>query len=156
MATATYAGRTVTVTSSTAKVPIVVASTSPTPLHLVLELSSASLTFPGSNRSQPVVLHRGNNVTVVRISAPTSGQFPLRVQLVSPSGHVVLASARFLIRSTAISGVAIGLTAGAGAVLLIWWARSVRRRRRARSSKGLHARGRRPDRAEEPVSSSAS
>jgi Flp pilus assembly protein TadB len=48
----------------------------------------------------------------------------------SPMGHLQLSRADLTIRSTAISGVAIGLTVGAAAFLFFWWFRSASRRRR--------------------------
>ncbi len=46
------------------------------------------------------------------------------------SGAFSLASGNLTIRSTAISGVAVALTVGAGLFLVVWWARSVLKRRR--------------------------
>ena len=52
----------------------------------------------------------------------------------------MLAHQQFTIRSTAISGVAIGLTVGAGAFLLVWWLRSALRRGRRRAGKHVRVR----------------
>jgi hypothetical protein len=48
-------------------------------------------------------------------------------------GRLQLARVELTIRSTAISGVAIGLTVGAAAFLLFWWFRSISRRHRRRA-----------------------
>ncbi len=136
-------GRTVTVTSSSARFPIAITSTSRTPLHVILLVSGPNLT---SSTDVPVVLKRGTTSLIVRVGTRTSGDSTLQLRLVSPAGLLELANAEFTIRSTAISGVAIALTAGAGAFLLYWWFRSASRRRRR------HAARRRRNQHSEPTS----
>ncbi|MDP9072307.1 MAG: hypothetical protein M3N68_13695, partial [Actinomycetota bacterium] len=58
--------------------------------------------------------------------------FPLRVRLLSPDGSLVVGRSQFTVRSTAASGVGVVLSAGAGAVLVVWWARHRAMRRRNR------------------------
>jgi hypothetical protein len=120
-------GRTVTVTSSSARFPIAITSGSKTPLHVILLVSGANLTSP---TDVPVLLKGGTTSVIVRVGTRTSGDSNLQLQLVSPVGRLELASAELTLRSTAISGVAIALTVGAGAFLLFWWFRSASRRRR--------------------------
>ena len=127
------AGRTVTVTSSSARLPLAITSTSRTPLHVILLVSGPNLT---SSTDVPVVLKHGTTSFIVRVGTRTSGDSTLQLQLVSPGGLLQLASAQFTIRSTAISGVAIALSAGAGAFLLFWWFRSASRRRRHAARRG--------------------
>ena len=130
-------GRTVTVTSSSARFPIAITSGSRTPLQVILAVSGANLT---SSTDMKVVLKRGTTSFIVRVGTRTSGDSNLQLQLLSPTGRLELAHAQFTIRSTAISGVAIALTAGAGAFLLFWWFRSASRRRRRHAAR----RGRNP------------
>jgi hypothetical protein len=78
------------------------------------------------------------------VGTRTSGDSTLQLQLVSPGGLLQLANAEFTIRSTAISGVAIVLTAGAGAFLLFWWFRSASRRRRRHAARRGRSRQREP------------
>jgi hypothetical protein len=137
------AGRTVTVTSSSARLPIAITSAARTPLHVILLVSGPNLT---SSTDVPVVLKHGTTSFIVRVGTRTSGDSTLQLQLVSPGGLLQLASAEFTIRSTAISGVAIFLTAGAGAFLLFWWFRSASRRR------GRHAARRGRSHQHEPTS----
>lgn len=145
------ANRIVTVTASSARFPIAVSSSSSTPLHVVLVISGPKLTSPSST---PLVLDRGTTAFIVRVTTRTSGDSNLQLELLSPTGGFVLVRREFTLRSTAISGVAIGLTAGAGAFLLVWWLRSALRRGRRRS--GKHARGERREPATEPVPEPAS
>jgi len=82
-----------------------------------------------------VVLRRGTTSFIVHVGTRTSGDSNLELQLFSPTGRLELAHAQFTIRSTAISGVAIALTASAGAFLLFWWFRSASRRRRRHAAR---------------------
>jgi len=121
------AGRTVTVTSSSARFPIAITSSSKTPIHAVLAISGQDLS---SSSDLNVVLKHGTTSFIVRVHTRTSGDSSLQLQLLSPMGHLQLSRADLTIRSTAISGVAIGLTVGAAAFLFFWWFRSASRRRR--------------------------
>ncbi|MGO9560375.1 MAG: hypothetical protein ACLPQS_09055 [Acidimicrobiales bacterium] len=131
--------RTITITSLSAKIPIFIYSRAPTPLRIDLVLSSNTLSF--RHRYNPLVLQPGNNSIEIPISARTSGDFTLSLTATTMPGAFTLTSGKLTIRSTAISGVAVALTAGAGAFLLVWWARSAVKRRRT----GKHAKAaRRP------------
>jgi len=83
-----------------------------------------------SSAEIPVVLKHGTTSLIVRVHTRTSGDSSLELQVLSPLGRLQLAHAELTIRSTAISGVAIALTVGAVAFLLVWWFRSASRRRR--------------------------
>jgi hypothetical protein len=131
-------GRTITITSLSAKLPISIYSKSSTPLKVVLALSSPDLGF--TRHVIGLTLLPRNNTVNIGVSARTSGDFPVRLQLLTPTGGVNLASGTLEIHSTAISGVAVALTAGAGAFLVLWWSRSVFRKRR----KGKHLRSGHP------------
>jgi hypothetical protein len=76
------------------------------------------------------------------------------VTLRSPTGGLVIASAKFTVRSLSTSLVAIVLTIVAAVVLLMWWARTLlagRRGRRAHRNHGAHSAKRR----EEPTPAGA-
>jgi len=66
------------------------------------------------------------------VESKASGAFPVDVAVQSPDGSLVVGTARYTVRSTAISGVGLLLSIGAGAFLLLWWARHWRGIRRAR------------------------
>jgi hypothetical protein len=143
------AGRTVTVTSSSARFPIAITSSYHTPIHAVLAISGTDL---ASSANLGVVLKHGTTSFIVRVHTRTSGDSSLQLQLLSPVGRLQLARVELTIRSTAISGVAIGLTAGAAAFLFFWWFRSIsrRHRRRARHATGT-PRKPEPEAVQEPV-----
>lgn len=129
------AGRTVTVTSASARFPIAITSTATSPLHAMLAVSGPDLS---SATYLNVVLRRGTTSLIIRVHTRTSGDSSLQLQLLSPVGRLQLAHAELTIRSTAISEVAVALTVGAAAFLVFWWLRSAgrRRRRRARHAAG--------------------
>jgi hypothetical protein len=135
-------GRIVTLTSSTGEVPVTIESRSNIPLHVRVVLSNPKLglRFPGGT-SFSLVLSSRTTVEEVQVSSLTSGDFALRLDLVTPVGNMPIAHGSLTIRSTALSGLAIGLSVGALALLLVWWVRSSRRRRREPGTDANHGGG---------------
>jgi len=123
--------RSITLTARTGEIPVTILSRAPYPVHLQLSVKSDKLEFPGGS-SRNIDLTRRNTTERFSVRARTSGAFPLRLQLVSPEGDLVLGQSRFTVRSTAASGVGLLLSAGAGAFLLLWWAHHHARGRRNR------------------------
>ena len=127
----------VRLTSSGAHVPVTIVKTAPYTVTAVMTLSSDKLLLPGGN-TRTVVLDRPTNAVYVEMQARTAGVFRVTVTLFSPQGGLVMASQELTVRSMSASAVAIGLSLGAVAVLLLWWARTAWRRGGRR---GAHARG---------------
>jgi hypothetical protein len=127
-------GVTVTLTASQGSIPITIASRANIPLHVILRVSNpeGGIRFPAAT-DVPLVL-TGRTVANVKVSTRTSGDFALHVELVTPNGDLVIGSGNVTVRSTAISSLAIGLSAGAVLLLGVWWIRSNRRRRRVRKA----------------------
>lgn len=124
-------GQTVTLTATAGRIPITIESRARYAVRAILTVSSDKLTFEhGSSRL--VTLNQRDTTEYFDVRTRSPGDFPLEVALVAPRGHFVLLHGRFTIRSTAASVVAIGLTVGAGAFLILWWGRSYVRGRRAR------------------------
>ncbi len=123
-------GKTITITSLSAKVPISIYSGSRYPLRVAVSLQSADLSFRVHELA--LTLHPKNNTREISVSARTAGDFPFELSVRTRSGSFMLAQGRVLIRSTAISGVAVGLSAGAVVFLFVWWGRSVLKKRRGR------------------------
>jgi len=144
------AGRTVTVTSASARFPIAITSSSRTPIHAILVVSGQDLS---SSPEIAVVLKRGTTSLIVRVHTRTSGDSSMQLQLLSPVGHLQLARVELTIRSTAISNVAIALTIGAVGFLFLWWFRSASRRHRRRAK---HVSGQLPQQSSEAVQERAS
>ncbi|HEY5153806.1 MAG TPA: DUF6049 family protein, partial [Acidimicrobiales bacterium] len=120
----------VTLTSSKARVPLSIENALDYPVKVVLKLASAKLEFPEGS-TQTVELPP-NQPTRIEIPVQTraSGSFPLEVTVWSPDGALPIATTRFTVRSTAVSGVGLALTIAAGLFLVLWWARHFRKARR--------------------------
>ena len=123
---------------ASARFPIAITSRSQTPLHVTLVISGANLSSP---TTKALVLSHGTTAFIVRRDDTHLRRFEPAAPAAFANRRLVLAGAEFTIRSTAISGVAIGLTAGAGAFLLIWWLRSAFRRRRRRAGENIQDHG---------------
>ena len=124
--------QTVTLTSSSGLVPLTIENRLSVRAHVRIVLNSAKLDFPDG----PVIDRVLEPATTTRIDVAVitkaSGAFPLDVSIRSADGNVPVASTRFTVRSTAISGFGLVLSLGAGLFLLLWWARHFRTSRRAK------------------------
>jgi hypothetical protein len=121
-------GRTITVTSLQAKIPISIVSNASVPLLAELSVTSPDLGFPHGH-TWPVTLDPRTNIVTIDLTARESGDFPLTVTLSARTGFVVQ-SGDITIRSTAISGVAVALSVGAAVFLVVWWLRAILSKRR--------------------------
>ncbi len=123
---------TVTFTSRRAAIPVTVLSSASYPVDVIVSLASDKFTFP-EGRSQKLLLNRAT--TSVRFVAQARGsgdRLPIDVTLRTANGRLVIGRTVLTVHSTAISFVGVALTVLAGAVLLVWWARTWRRSRRRR------------------------
>jgi len=121
-------GRTITVTSVRAAVPISIVSHASAPFLAEFSVESPELGFQDGH-SWLVKISPLTNIFTVHLTARTSGDFPLRLTLATRTGFVIQ-SGYMTIRSTAISAVAVALSIGAAAFLVIWWMRSILTKRR--------------------------
>ncbi|HZQ84244.1 MAG TPA: DUF6049 family protein [Acidimicrobiales bacterium] len=128
------ASRSITLTAREGEIPVTVLNETGYPVHVQVRLSSDQLRFPGGTRAavQSVDLTHRNTTARFRVQARTSGSFPIRIELVSPDGQLTVGTSRFVVRSTAASGVGIVLSVSAALFLLVWWARHAMRARRGR------------------------
>jgi len=125
-------GQRVTLTGKSGRIPLSLENTLDYPITIQVVLTSEKLEFPEGN-TVPVTI---DPLSTTRIEVPVetraSGAFPLDVAVASPDGAATLTSTRFTVRSTAISGIGLVLSIGAGLFLLVWWARHFRSTRRDR------------------------
>ncbi|MGI8759461.1 MAG: DUF6049 family protein [Acidimicrobiales bacterium] len=125
-------------TSREAVIPLTVVNGLDVEMQASLLLESDKLVVVGAgpvgtgSATIPLTLPPGNTPVMVPVEARASGDFPLRVTLRSPDGRLEAATVRLTVRSTFLSGVGIGLSAGAGLFLCVWWARNWRTARRDR------------------------
>lgn len=124
-------GQTVTLTAQTADIPIVVENALGRPVRVQVHFDSDKLDFPDGNE-RIAVLQPGVNRMDIAVRTRATGAFPLRVELRTPEGDLELSTVRMHIRSTAISGLGLALSIGAGIFLVAWWARHWRDTRRSR------------------------
>jgi hypothetical protein len=131
---AVESGQSVTLTARNGRIPISVFSNASYPMAATLVLSSDKLLFPNGETvwSTTWNLHAHSNVYYVTVQSRASGLFRLDVSLHAPAGALRLASGELSVRSTSSSLVGVVLTAGAVAVLAVWWVRTSLRRRAAR------------------------
>ncbi len=128
------ARQSVTLTSRDAQVPLTIRSTSPSPLRVRVLVTSPKLDFP-DGAAQVVTLDDVNTTVTFKVKARASGTFPLDVQVTSPDGTLPIATERLTVRSTAVSGVGVVLSIGAGLFLAGWWIHHVRSERQLKRRK---------------------
>lgn len=125
-------GQRVTLTGRSGRIPLSLENTLDYPITIDVVLTSEKLEFPEGN-TVPVTI---DPLSTTRIEVPVetraSGAFPLDVSITTPDHAATLTSTRFTVRSTAISGIGLLLSIGAGLFLLVWWARHFRSTRRDR------------------------
>jgi len=121
----------VTLTSRSGKVPLNIENRLQVPAHVHVNLRSAKLDFPDGSDFE-LVLAPGTTTRVdAQVTTRASGAFPLDVTVSTADGALPVTTARFTVRSTAISGIGLVISIGAGLFLLIWWIRHFRSSRRA-------------------------
>jgi hypothetical protein len=124
-------GFTITLTARDGTIPLTVFNDTEQTVAVRVRLRSNQLEFP-EGAELDLQVPPGQLREDVPVRARTSGAFRLGVELTSPDGTIVLDEATFTIRSTAVSGVGLVLSVGAGLFLLVWWARHWRSARRSR------------------------
>lgn len=120
----------VTLGARNAQFPLPVTSTLTGPVDVVITLEASDrLSFPQDRIEATLTDER----TVVQVPVRTraTGDTPLRITVRSPDGGQVLAQSQYTVRSTAVSGMGLLLTAGAAGFLALWWGRHWWRSRRA-------------------------
>jgi hypothetical protein len=122
----------ITLTSRSSTIPVTLSNLSDQELNVRVELESDQLEFPEGDVLTPTLAPESTTRIEVPVRTRTSGAFTLDVTVTSPDGSIVLDRSTFDVRSTAISGVGIFLSIGAGLFLAIWWARHWRSTRRSR------------------------
>jgi hypothetical protein len=120
----------VTLTAREGRIPIVLANDLDRPVDVLVRLESDKLEFPEGDE-QRVTLQPGENRLEWLVTTRATGAFPVDVSLLSPDGSLELDSTRFTMRSTAVPGVGIALSALAAVFLAVWWARHWHSTRRA-------------------------
>jgi hypothetical protein len=121
---------TLTLTAREGTVPLTIRNDSGVPLHVTVRLRSQKLEFPDGDTIDQVLTDESTRIDI-NVRALASGAFPLEVAVTSPDGKRSLATTRYTVRSTAVSGAGLVLSIGAGVFLIAWWASHWRRTRRS-------------------------
>jgi hypothetical protein len=124
--------QTITLTARTGTIPLRLHNNNTFPVAVVVDLESERLEFPDGEQIT-TTLPPGDTQLDVRVRTRASGAFPLEARVSSPDGIIELSSTEYRVRSTALSGVGVVLSVGAGLILLGWWARHFRSLRRNRA-----------------------
>jgi hypothetical protein len=122
----------VTLTSSSGRVPLNLENRLQVPARVRIVLNSAKLDFPEGSVIEQELPPAQTTLVDLPVETRASGAFPLAVTITSADGNLPVATSTYTVRSTAISGVGLVLSVGAGLFLLVWWARHFRTTRRAR------------------------
>lgn len=121
----------VTLTSRSGKVPLNIENRLQVPARVHVSLRSAKLDFPDGAEFDQVLAPGTTTRIDARVTTRASGAFPLEVIVTSADTVTPVTRARFTVRSTAISGIGLIISIGAGLFLLLWWLRHYRTARRA-------------------------
>ncbi|MEO7803262.1 MAG: DUF6049 family protein [Actinomycetota bacterium] len=140
------AKQTITLTSRTGVIPLSIRSGLNYPVDLVVRLRSSKLSFPARGDVRPCNATDRNSTRESCIfldklpprsppievfsEAQATGTFALHLLVETPGGFV-LDESDLIIQSTAYSGVAVAITAGAAFFLLVWWIGGLARKRAA-------------------------
>jgi hypothetical protein len=126
----------VTLTSSSGQVPLNLENRLSVPATVRIVMRSAKLDFPEGSVIERVLAPNTTTPVSLQVETRASGAFPLEVTITSADGAVPVTATEYTVRSTAISGIGLALSIGAGLFLLVWWARHFRTARRARQLVG--------------------
>lgn len=122
----------ITLTSLKGSLPITLTKTADWSVSGTLAVRSDHLRFPKGHVRSLVVNHPTQSIRIP-VVAETTGDLTVSVTLTTPSGSLVIAHQRIVVRTTQTSALAIALTIGAALVLLVWWIRTTLRRPRRRA-----------------------
>jgi hypothetical protein len=133
----------ITLTSRNSSIPVQLTNNTDRDVNVMVQVDSDQLEFPEGDFIAATLVP-GTTRLEVPVKVRTSGAFTMVVRVTSPDGSLLLDTSTFDIRSTAISGVGLLLSIGAGLFLAVWW---LRHWRSARRSRHLVPRGEEPDTA---------
>jgi hypothetical protein len=124
------AGRRVTLTSKSGSVPVTIINRNPFAVRLRVRVDSPKVGFP--NGAAKITQVDPPNATVdFTVLARAAGSFPLDVRLETPDGVRLIGRGSVILRSSAVSAVALLVVAGSTLFLLLAWARRSRKRTKA-------------------------
>lgn len=126
--------QTITLTSRTSTVPLTIrrAAKGPTVVRLSLD-TEARMRFSGGN-DQLITLKDTVTRVELKVHVDAPGDSLVKVRVTSPDGSLLVGHSELRVRSTAVSGIGIIITAGSLVFLLVWWVRDIVRNRRQKAA----------------------
>ncbi|MGZ4120092.1 MAG: DUF6049 family protein [Actinomycetota bacterium] len=124
------AGRRVTLTSKSGSVPVTIINKNPFPVRLRVVVGSPKVGFP-SGTAKTIEVQPPNDTIDFTVQARATGAFPLDVRVETPNGARLIARGSVILRSSAVSTVALLVVAGSAFFLFVAWGRRARRRSKA-------------------------
>ncbi len=121
----------ITLATRSATLPIEIRNDQDLPINVIVRVTSEKLRFPGGEELR-IALQPGLNLLEVPVETVASGDARIQIAVTSPDGRLDLAAGALDIRSTAVSGLGLIVSAISFVVLLTWWARTIARVRRQR------------------------
>jgi hypothetical protein len=122
----------IALTSRRGEIPITIFRNTDYPVQVNVVLESTRLEL--ERNVLPQELESSQERVTFEVVARSSGEFPLDVRLTTPDGYEFGEVKRITIRSTAFNRVALGITFGALAFLILFYVVRVLRRRRAKAT----------------------
>jgi len=118
----------VTLTSRSGVLPLTLYNNAGFPMRVVLRFVTDRRLVFADGPSKEILLLGASRTLTFRVRAQTTGRFPIKVQLLTPtppSGAPpdTIAETELIVRSTAYNLVALFVTIGAAVFLAIWWGR---------------------------------
>jgi len=124
----------ITLTSRTGELQFLIVNDTGYPITAGVELVSTQLDL---NETEPYEIAAAQQRLNVPVTTRSSGIFRLTVQLVTPEGIPIGESQQIRVRSTDFNAIALGITFGALAFLILFYAvRGIRRKRRSGAKTG--------------------
>lgn len=123
-------GQSVTLAAQRAEIPLTVENASDGDRTVLLAFESDKINV--TQDLSTVVLPPGVSTIDIELEARSLGRSPLLVRVLTPDGTVELARTRYGVRSTAIPGLGLLLSAAALVFLMSWWIVSIAKHRAQR------------------------
>lgn len=112
------------------QIPVTVENRSAISLRLAIRIEGQRFAFDGGPTRIVVVAPGSTQTVAFRARDRSPGRTsPIQVVVADADGQLELARGTMVVRSTAVSAVALAVVLGAGLFLLGWWLRTFRRRR---------------------------
>jgi hypothetical protein len=124
----------VTLAARSVAIPLTLTNASGSARQVLLRFRSDK--FIVAEHGRVITIEPGTSSIDLQVEARSLGVSPLDVIVLTPDGRRQLATTRFQVRSTAIPGLGLLISAVGLVLLAAWWYVSIRRRRSSGSSRG--------------------